>query len=450
MGFARIMRSTLCSKDIRLRFITTFLLIFSFSTFATASEFNKPWRDQNRALVIDAYEYNPIDWNELVTNKRIVGFINKASDGVSPLYSANCQGDETERKLCSVKWKRFAVVKELYHTRRQLAKALGLKWGAYHLGRPGNPVAQADHFLDFARPEPDELVVIDIEGNDPEKWMSLKEAERFARRIHQRIGRYPMLYTNGSTADFIAANRKDYALLSRLPLWYARYKPNIGAHFPEGHWKTYDLWQFAANINCRKKSRCPYKTAGTPWDIDINVSPLTPEELAKAWPFGELITPLPDDDAEPLYAAVNPLFYATADDVPPTEFAKVIIPEIMISAIEAPLPLAQVPLPSQPPKRRHWATKLTFVSSVDLATEGGIIFEINRQVLNALSPQKELPLLSYAGLFSEAPKIDTQIYHVAIDPMKTASITAIDEAALPALALPVKAPFVPAPPTYAP
>ena len=32
--------------------------------------------------MIDAYEYNPIDWQKLVTDKRIVGFINKASDGL--------------------------------------------------------------------------------------------------------------------------------------------------------------------------------------------------------------------------------------------------------------------------------------------------------------------------------------------------------------------------------
>lgn len=433
-----------------MRFITTLLLICSFNAFAFASEFNRPWRDNSRALVIDAYEYNPIDWNELVTNKRIVGFINKASDGVSPLYAGNCRGNDTERRLCSVKWKRFAVVKELYHTRRQLAKALGLKWGAYHLGRPGNPVAQADHFLDFADPQPDELVVIDIEGNDPEKWMSLKEAERFARRIHQRIGRYPMLYTNGSTADFIAANREKYSLLSRLPLWYARYKPNISSHFPEGNWKSYDLWQFAANINCRKKSRCPYKTAGTPWDIDINVSPLTPEELAKAWPFDELITPLPEDNAAPLYASKNPLFYATADDLPPTEFAKVIIPEITIAAIESKLELTRVPLPSQPPKRRHWASKVEFVDSVDLVTEEGITFEINRQVLHTLTSKKELPLLSYVGLFTQAPDIDTKPVETDIDLVITTAVPVKIMDQWPVLALPLKAPFVPSSPTHAP
>jgi hypothetical protein len=65
---------------------------------AAGSEFTQPWLDRDRALVLDAYEYNPIDWTALAGDKRIVGFINKASDGVPPPY--RCVGDETERRLC--------------------------------------------------------------------------------------------------------------------------------------------------------------------------------------------------------------------------------------------------------------------------------------------------------------------------------------------------------------
>ena len=81
-----------------------------------------------------------------------------------------------------------------------MAKALGLKWGAYHLGRPGNPVDQANNFIDFAQPADDDLVALDIEEDDPAQWMSLADAEEFARHIQRRIGRFPILYTNGATA----------------------------------------------------------------------------------------------------------------------------------------------------------------------------------------------------------------------------------------------------------
>jgi GH25 family lysozyme M1 (1,4-beta-N-acetylmuramidase) len=253
---------------------------------ASASDFSEPWKRTDRALVVDAYEYNPIDWQKLAGHKRVVGFINKGSDGVSPPYE--CRGGETQVRLCKALWKRHAVARELFHTRRTVAKALGLKWGAYHLGRPGDPIEQANNFIDFAEPAPDDLIALDIEENDGGKWMSLEDAEIFARHIHTRLGRWPVLYTNGSTALHIAENRDRYSLLSRLPLWYARYKPAIGLHFPKGHWQTYTLWQFSAGANCDARS-CPYRVPGTPLDIDVNVASMSAEELRAAWPFGGLV-----------------------------------------------------------------------------------------------------------------------------------------------------------------
>jgi GH25 family lysozyme M1 (1,4-beta-N-acetylmuramidase) len=257
-----------------------------FAPAAPASEFSEPWKKSDRALVIDAYEYNSIDWHKLVTDKRIAGFISKASDGLPPPYA--CSGNETEIALCKALFKRHAVARELFHTRRTVARALGLEWGAYHLARPGNPIDQANNFIDFAEPGPDDLLALDIEENDPEKWMSLEDAEEFARHVHRRVGRFPILYTNGTTAQHIADNREKYKLLSRLPLWYARYKPEIGMHFPKGNWPTYTLWQFSAQANCNAR-QCPYRVPGTPLDIDVNVASMSVEELRQAWPFGGLL-----------------------------------------------------------------------------------------------------------------------------------------------------------------
>lgn len=276
---------------------------------ANASDFSEPWKRKDRALVIDAYEYNPIDWQRLASDKRVVGFINKGSDGVSPPYE--CSGGETQVRLCKALWKRHAVARELFHTRRTVAKALGLKWGAYHLGRPGNPIGQANNFIDFAEPAPDDLIALDIEENDDEKWLSLKDAEIFARHIHTRLGRWPVLYTNGSTALHIAENRDRYPLLSRLPLWYARYKPAIGLHFPKGNWQTYTLWQFAAGVNCDSRS-CPYRVPGTPLDIDVNVASMSANELRAEWPFGELVDAMAGAMAETVESVPLPIPRRTA------------------------------------------------------------------------------------------------------------------------------------------
>ena len=262
-----------------------------------ASDFRKPWLRLDRALVIDAYEYNSIDWSKLAEDKRVVGFINKATDGLPP--PSKCEDDDAvQLRLCRALWKRYAVAKELFRTRRTVAKALGLKWGAYHLARPGNPIDQANHFIDFVEPGPDDLVALDIEENDPYKWMSLADSEEFARHVMRRIGRYPVLYTNDVTAEFIAAHRQEYPLLSRLPLWYARYKPDIADHFPKGNWGGYALWQFSSQANCSAR-KCPYRVPGTPTDIDVNVAAMDADALRKAWPLDAL-----EDRKDELIASV--------------------------------------------------------------------------------------------------------------------------------------------------
>ncbi|WP_246723560.1 GH25 family lysozyme [Rhizobium sp. ARZ01] len=255
----------------------------------------EPWRKTDNAIVIDAYEMNEIDWPLMLTDKRIAGFISKASDGLPESFSCKGEHDGDTVAHCKTMWRKYAVSRELYETRRLLAKAQGLLWGAYHLARPGNPVDQANHFLDYAKPQPDEMMVLDIEGIDPEQFMSLADAQIFASHIKTRTGRYPLLYTNHSTARFIAANRDKYRILSRLPLWYARYKPGIRNVFPLGNWDNYALWQFSAAANCNKR-RCPYRVKGALTDIDVNVAPMNRAALKRTWAFGEL---LPEKPLEP-------------------------------------------------------------------------------------------------------------------------------------------------------
>ena len=273
--------------------------IFGFSPIAQAGDYNSPWRDKSKGIVIDAYDKNDIDWTRMVKDKRIVGFIGKASDGMSPPYGCSSHKNTTSYKLCRKTWDNYALKQKLFKSRRVIAKSLGLKWGSYHLGRRGNPVAQAYHYLQFADPKPDDFIALDIEHGTGDKWISLADAEIFVDYIKKRLGRYPVLYTNHSTAQTIAANRDKYPILSRLKLWYPRYRSEIKGAFPLGNWDSYELWQFSSNLNCRKKS-CFYRPPGTPLDIDVNISKLSVAALRKAWPFEGIwpqkITPkaLPD------------------------------------------------------------------------------------------------------------------------------------------------------------
>ena len=250
--------------------------------------FRQPWKSEKHALVIDAYEFNALNLAEIAADKRVAGFINKGSDGLPPVWGCKSAVTDLEQDLCKKEWRLYAVSRELFHTRKELAKALGLKWGSYHLGRPGNAIDQANHFIDFADPQPDELIAIDIEDIASGKYISLAQAEEFARHIYRRLGRYPLLYVNDDTAKHIARQRHDYPLLSRLPLWYARYKPEIARSFPKGNWEGYALWQFVSHLNCSKRT-CPHRIVGTGKDIDINVANLDVKALKAAWPLGGLV-----------------------------------------------------------------------------------------------------------------------------------------------------------------
>jgi GH25 family lysozyme M1 (1,4-beta-N-acetylmuramidase) len=294
-----------------------------------SAAWNAPWKSEDKALVIDAYEFNPINWQELASDKRIAGFINKASDGLPPQW--NCgKADDDAYKLCKNRWWKYSVTKELYMTRREMAKMKGLLWGAYHLARPGNPREQADHFIDFAEPAEDDLIALDIEDISDE-WMSLSDAEIFADQVKIRTGRYPVLYTNGNTAEFISKNKAEYPLLSRLPLWYARYREDITGKFPEETWPSYALWQFSSMHNCNTRS-CPYRVKGAKTDIDVNVAPMDVAELRQAWPFNDLIDAVPaEEDPAMLIASV--------DDSAKAAVAKIAVP----NRLELPEPARRVP-----------------------------------------------------------------------------------------------------------
>ncbi len=314
---------------LRLRFLSmaagAVLAVSGMSGAARAGDIHdEPWRDTTRALVLDAYEYNEIDWQQVVTDRRITGFIGKATDGLPPDYRCKDRADKTEFLYCRLAWRRYSLSKELYQTRRAVARALGLKWGAYHLARPGNPIEQADHFLEFTNPAPDDLIALDIEDNNPREFLSLEDAEIFVRRIHQRTGRYPLLYTNGQTSKHIADHRERYPLLSRLKLWYARYKPDIGEHFPKGNWESYTLWQFVSHINCNKRA-CPYRVPGTNRDIDVNVAPYSVAQLRHHWPFNGLVPPLS-----------APLMAMAEVPVPVTRAMASATPATMVPVTEAP------------------------------------------------------------------------------------------------------------------
>ena len=234
-------------------------MVIPLASLAQGAEFSKPWKDGRRAIVIDPYEGNDrFNWDEIAKDKRVVAIIHRAT-----------QGMETDTK---------------YQERKTEALKRGYLWGSYHLGRPGDPIAQAKFYLDFTKPGNDEIIALDIEdmtSND----MSLANAKVFINYIAQQTGRYPVFYTNHNVTQTISRQERGKpTVFSKTPLWYARYLSTV-SDFPKGVWTTYALWQFSSEKNCKQTGKCLYNVPGTDRFMDVNVFYGTPEELKARWPF---------------------------------------------------------------------------------------------------------------------------------------------------------------------
>lgn len=395
------------------------VIALAVATGAVRAEPVMPWKDPTNAIVIDAYELNTIDWDDMLSDRRIAAFIAKASDGMPESFSCGPGHGGDTFAHCKTMWRKYAVSRELYQTRRALAKSKGLLWGAYHLGRPGNPVDQANHFLDFAEPAEDEMMVLDLEDIDREKFISLADSEIFVTHIKARTGRYPVLYTNHTTAKEIAKYRHLYPTLSRLPLWYARYKPDISGVFPMGNWESYALWQFSTMFNCNSRA-CPYRVPGTLPDIDVNVAAMSKEKLKAAWPFGELLPVRGVADAPEILVA-------SADDT--IETTEELDAMVAGKADGGHRTWTRIPVPSPAPR------EMLVAAAAPTATEESTASAIPVPQPSPLRLEREI-----AGLAAVAmPAMPTQAPHVGSvsgadvayppEPLATASIPAAAPAA---------------------
>jgi GH25 family lysozyme M1 (1,4-beta-N-acetylmuramidase) len=227
---------------------------------AHVGEFEAPWDDEQTAIVIDPFQGNSIDFDKMAEDQRVVGIIHRATIG-----------DRKDTK---------------YAERKTKAIAKGYKWGSYHLGKPGDPIVQADFYLATVGNTADEVLALDIESLNPATDMSLADARKFINRIREKTGRFPMLYANHAVVKQISNQFGRDDVFSKTPLWYARFKSHV-TDFPRDTWDSYTLWQFSSEINCKPAhpEQCLYRVPGTLTDMDVNVFNGSVEALKQAWPF---------------------------------------------------------------------------------------------------------------------------------------------------------------------
>lgn len=147
--------------------------------------------------------------------------------------------------------------------------------GAYHFGEGASGIVQAELFLSTVNPDVTSLLALDFERNPNGEAMSIGEAIEFVTHIHDKLGRWPVLY--GGSNLKTALNHQANAILSNCPLWLAQYGPT--AVLPPG-WTAWTLWQFSDdNFN---KPTAPVPGV-SPCDRDRFSGDRA--QLAARWPF---------------------------------------------------------------------------------------------------------------------------------------------------------------------
>ncbi|MGA8498489.1 MAG: glycoside hydrolase family 25 protein [Xanthobacteraceae bacterium] len=201
-------------------------------------------------LVIDIYHGDPVQDFAKVRAAGIVGVIHKSSQG-------------------------GAVVDQGYASRRKLALACGLKWGAYHFfDFSASPEAQAAHFLSVADADAETLVALDWEnvGNkEPSQYL----ARRFLVQIETTLGRKAVLYSGNVAKEQLDGPDKYFG---SHRLWLCQYGP---AAKVQASWKAPWLWQ----NNGDSFGPGPHIIPGISGLCDNNtvVPPMTAEQLITEW-----------------------------------------------------------------------------------------------------------------------------------------------------------------------
>ena len=191
----------------------------------------------NSVVNMSHYDLMRVDFNAM-TNAGIVGVIHEAS------YPP---------------W----VVDDKYAVRQGAAVRAGLLWGAYHFANASDPVRQADFFLNTVErtwrrsgPEsrPNEiLLVLDFEknGHYPGGTMRIDQAVAFIKRIHERTGVYPGLYSGEyrirDVINHPSVSAAHKGVFTRCWLWVANYHYQPRVVNPWRHWT---MWQYTGDGVC--------------------------------------------------------------------------------------------------------------------------------------------------------------------------------------------------------
>lgn len=141
-------------------------------------------------------------------------------------------------------------VDRTYLRNKASAESIGLTFGAYHFARPDrgphDAIREANHFLDVARLEPGNVLpVLDLESTGGLSHRQLTRwILKWLRRVRQRLGVRPMIYTSPTGWAQRTGNTTRIADAGYDVLWVAHWgvrEPALPARNWGGH--GWALWQ---------------------------------------------------------------------------------------------------------------------------------------------------------------------------------------------------------------
>ena len=146
--------------------------------------------------VIDISHYQSTPSLKALNDEGIVGVICKATEGRSTR-------DDT------------------YFDKKSKLKDQGMRWGSYHYSSGSEALLQVENYLNYAKPEADELIALDYEPSSSGQNMTYDQMVEFVSLIKQETGRYPMIYGGRLLREVL--HGVETSILSECPLWYSRY-----------------------------------------------------------------------------------------------------------------------------------------------------------------------------------------------------------------------------------
>jgi lysozyme len=169
---------------------------------------------------------------------------------------------------------------QTYSKKKNALKGAGIKWGSYHYSSGTDPILQVENYLNYAKPEADELIALDYEPSSSGANMTYDQMVEFVELIHTQLGRYPVVYGGSLLRESL--QNVNQSILSNCPLWYARYNDNpIGV--PK-IWNSWTLWQYTdGNL----PASLPNNLKSIPGfgSCDRDTYNGTQEQLLQSWPL---------------------------------------------------------------------------------------------------------------------------------------------------------------------